>query len=206
MVREVFCCRDVLRKLFWRSRVSFTLTRLAGAPKVWKHTVHKVLIFGKAVKNKKTKDGPWSIVTCVCARTHECNGLAVGWQVTQGSARERARRHLGSCPPDFHVTKVKINAREDKKQRESQAANFKGDFCFICWTLNQPANWGRRACLDVGEVRMFRGRALFWPPPPLHYTSRLLCAKVYEEDSVDFYTLMFALCGYLNNVQILNRK
>lgn len=130
--------------------------------------------------------------------TNDATGLLLGRQVTQGSARDRARRHLGSCPPDFHVTKVKINAREDKKQRESQAANFKGVFLFYLLNFNQPANWGRWARLMWGgEVRMFRGVALFFDPPPApipHYTSRLLRAKVYEEDYVDFYTPMFALC------------
>lgn len=114
-----------------------------------------------------------------------CNGLAVGRQVTQGSARDRARRHLGSCPPDFHVTKVKINAREDKKQRESQAANFKGVFLFYLLNFNQPANWGRCARLMWGAGG--RSECSGGSPIP-RYTSRLLCAKVYEEDYVDFYT------------------
>lgn len=37
--------------------------------------------------------------------------------------RERAPP-LRVCPPDVRVTKVKINARADKKQRESQGCKF----------------------------------------------------------------------------------
>lgn len=137
-----------------------------------------------------------------------CNGLAVGRQVTQGSARDRARRHLGSCPPDFHVTKVKINAREDKKQRESQAANFKGVFLFYLLNFNQPANWGRCARLMWGgRSECSGGVALFFDPHPAALHLKItLCQSLCRRLRWLLHSDVCIVCNIWTNVQILNRK